>query len=126
MAPCHRYSRHSSLGALRRKEPKSIWKLRFDFPPRPRGHRGGILADLALRTAAIEDNKAQLAQLELVDPEKEALKRLAPAELRSLRQFTADREDGTQLSPYQVAIARKLAAFERDIRATKLRRLSRS
>ena len=99
--------------------------LNYRSSPANRIRAARILADMAFRTGAMEDNKAQLAQLELVDPEKEALKRLAPDELRSLRQFTADRDDGTQLSPHQVAIARKFAAFERDIRATKLRRLSR-
>jgi hypothetical protein len=99
--------------------------LNYRSSPANRIRAARILADMAFRTGAMEDNKAQLAQLELVDPQKEALKRLTPDELRCLRQFTADRDDGTQLSPHQVAIARKFAAFERDIRATKLRRLSR-
>jgi len=110
----------AAISVLRRE------MLNYGSSPANRIRAARILADLALRTGAMEDNKAQLAQLELVDPEKEALKRLTPDELRCLRQFTADRDDGTQLSPRQVAIARKFAALERDIRATKRRRLSRS
>jgi hypothetical protein len=109
----------SALRTLRR----AMWDPRAS--PAARLRAAQFLLDLALRTAAIEDEKARLARLEEVNPRKAALERLTEDELRMLQDFIMDREEGNDLAPHQVAIARDFATLEQDIRATKLRRLSK-
>jgi len=93
--------------------------------PATRVRAAQIILDAALRVAGSEDERAELAKLEMLDPQKAALARLTPKELRSLQQFTMDREEGNDLQPCQIAVARKHAAEEQEIRALKVRRLSK-
>lgn len=93
--------------------------------PATRMRAAQVLLELGLRAAAMQDEKAQLTRLEELDPQKAALERLAEGDLCRLQQLTMDRDEGIDLDPQQIALARKFAALEQEIRANKLRRLGK-
>jgi len=106
---------------------RTLRRAMFDprASPATRSRAAQVVLELALRTAAMEDAEAQLARLEELAPQKAALERITEGELRRLQNLIMDREEGTDLNPQQIALARKFAALEQDIRASKLHRLSK-
>ena len=93
--------------------------------PISRIRAAGSLLDLALQIAARERRDAHFDELERLDPEKAALKRLADEELRILEEFTMHKAGGDQFSPTEAAVARKYAALVQEIHADKLLRLGK-
>jgi hypothetical protein len=97
----------------------------FDPRASTRMRAAQVLLEMGLRTAAMQDEMAQLARLEKLDPSKAALERFTEGDLRRLQELTMDRDEGIDLDAQQMALARKFAALEEEIRANKLRRLGR-
>ena len=98
----------------------------FDYrsPPQARIRAAKLLLDAASRTAAIKDCKVQVAELESLDPGKEARKRLTLEELETLGDFIDNRDAGLEITPEEIRVAQKYANIEQEIRTMKNHRLS--
>ena len=105
----------------------TLRRAMFDRRASPATHMRAaqILLELGLRTAAMQDEEAQLTRLEELDPRKAALERYPEGELRMLQKLIMGRDEGIDLDTQQIALAREFAALEQEIRANKLRRLGK-
>ena len=93
--------------------------------PAARSRAAQSILKLAAQVAAVKQQKEELAQLEKLDPRAVALQRLNEDELRLLQLYTLNQDEGVDPAPAEIAVARKYAASVQEIRALKMRRLSK-
>jgi len=101
------------------------WEMLHSRTAATRIQAANILAKLGIESAAREHQAAELANLEMLDPAKAALNRLTTFELKVLKHSAMSREEGIALRPDEVAVNKKYAREEQEIRILKLNRLSK-